>query len=146
MRCRRERLRLLLLLLLSRERGEEEDHDRPVEHTRCVCVSRIERRNKTKKKSSQYDGSWVHKARAREEGGAGAGGSVPGLYHRSCSSQTDPEENHPLTTQERTEGGGKVSTSHEERKRVRGGPLTDILIPDPLFPAAAIRRRYLLRR
>jgi hypothetical protein len=89
---RRGREGLGLLLLLSRETGDE-GRERPVERTRCVCPSRIERRNKKEKRIMV---NTMHRL-GREVGG-GWGGSVPGLHYRRRS-RTGPEEIHPLTTQ-----------------------------------------------
>ncbi len=87
------------------------------------------------------------RARARKRGrrggegeGKGREGSVPELCHHRSRSQTDQDETRPLTMHKKPQ----KSANDVEKSETASGALTDMLIPDPLFPALAIRRRYLL--
>jgi len=135
-------------LLLSRERAP---------HRRAYRMCRVSRgeRNESFVINTMFFWNGGHGKRACEEevkGRWAVGESVPWLRHPPSRSQTDQGETHPLMTHKRTEGGkkssSKRSTSRGNRRRsekvVPRVLLTDVLIPYPLFPALAIRRRYFL--
>ncbi len=81
----------------------------------------------------------------RERGAERNEKGVPGPCHcpHHSRSRTGPGGNRLLIDNGQTHARGRGNRLSTEISRSRVGALTDILTPDPLFPACAIRQRYL---
>ena len=87
------------------------------------------------------------RARARKRGRRGLGGAGKGRKRTRVVSPPLPLTNgpgrNPPSKDAQSEPPQKLAND-VEKSETASGALTDMLIPDPLFPALAIRRRYLL--